>query len=275
MSKSIKFIILSFLFIIVCYASYRAYDIFAIRKEAENSYDVLNQYVQVLPTTQEEIIDSPKIDRQLEVDFNSLITENSDFYGWLYLPNDDIINYPVVQCEDNKYYLKHLFNGKQNAHGTLFIDYRNNLKDLNDNTVLYGHKMLNKTMFHALDKFKKQEYYEEHPVFYLELPDKEYRLEVFASYVTTPISNAYTMTFNEEEGYLLDADGNVHKSYKFNETVPTFKQWYKSVLQQSLIETDVEVEEGDKIFTLSTCDYTYSYNGRFVVHCKVVETGAK
>lgn len=274
MSKSVKVIILVILLAILSYASYRAYDIFSAQKEAESSYDTLNQYIQTPTAPKEEVEEElTGINRQLEVDFEALIAENSDFYGWLYLPNDDIINYPVVQGEDNDYYLKHLFDGTYNIHGTLFVDYRNSQDPLNENTIIYGHRMQTPTMFHNLRNFKMQEYYEEHPIFYLELPDKEYKLEVFASYVTGSISDAYTITFNEEDGDIVDADGNIHVSYKLNEDVPTFEDWYEKVLNKSLIETDVEVKKGDKIITFSTCDYSFD-NARFVVHCKVVETGA-
>lgn len=275
MSKSVKVIVLCILFLILGYSSYRAYDIFSVQEDASNSYDTLNQYIQVKETeVSEEKEEVQEIKRYLEVDFEALKEENSDFYGWLYLINDDIINYPVVQGEDNKYYLKHLFDGRSNVHGTLFLDYRNHQDPLDDNSIIYGHRMNNKAMFHNLSGFKKQEYYEEHPYFYLELPDKEYKLEVFASYVTTAVSDAYIITFNEEDGYITDSEGNKHISYKFNETVSTFEQWYANVMNKNLLETNIEVKKEDKIITLSTCDYTFD-NARFVVHCKIIETGAK
>lgn len=276
MRKPVKIIILCVLFIILGYSSYRAYDIFSVQEDASNSYDTLNEYVQV--KEESEVIEgreeAQEIKRYLEVDFKALKEENSDFYGWLYLINDDIINYPVVQGEDNEYYLNHLFDRKSNAHGTLFLDYRNKQDPLDDNSIIYGHRMQSKSMFNNLSGFKKQEYYQEHPCFYLELPDKEYRLEVFASYITSAVSDAYTITFNEEDGYVTDADGNRHIAYKFNDTIPTFEEWYEKVMNKNLLETNVEVTKEDRIFTFSTCDYTFD-NARFVVHCKVIETGAK
>lgn len=278
MRKSIKCILMAIILCILGYSLYRAYDLFSVRKEASDSLAEISQYAQVKEDTDETSVSEEKeLVRAIDVDFDSLIEQNSDFFGWLYLPNDDIINYPVCQGEDNVYYLTHLFDGKKNANGTLFLDYRNVkgtcMEEFSDNSIIYGHTMKNKKMFHALGSFKKQDYYEEHPYFYLELPEHEYRLDVFACYVCPAVSDAYTLEFNKPEGVIIDADGNEQIAYKYSEAVLTFDEWYKDVMEKNLLTTNVEVEEGDKIFTFSACDYSFN-NARVVVHCKVVDTNA-
>ena len=71
-----------------------------------------------------------------EIDFVSLKEINEDVVGWLFLP-DTVINYPVVQGEDNSYYLKRLVDGSYNANGSLFVDYQNEMDFSDDNTLIY------------------------------------------------------------------------------------------------------------------------------------------
>lgn len=283
-----KLIIIIILCCVSVYAGFQIYNILISRKEANDIYDSAMQHVSInvninnieptdetdvtLPSVPQDIDEQVKIDRYIDVDFSALEETNSDFFGWLYLINDNIINYPVVQGSDNSYYLKHTFDKKYNSHGTLFIDYRNNIDEFNDNSIIYGHTMQSATMFNSLGKFKKQDYYEEHPYFLLETPDAEYKLEVFACYATPAISNAYIIDFNEVVNTFVDNNGNEQNFYKYDESIPVFEEWYDEVMSKNLIETNVVVEPVDKIFTMSACDYTFQ-NARVVVHCKVVKTG--
>ncbi len=72
----------------------------------------------------EEIIGEQLTEKVLNVDFDELKEINEDVAAWLYIP-DTIINYPVVQGEDNNFYLKHLLDGTYNANGCLFVDCKN------------------------------------------------------------------------------------------------------------------------------------------------------
>ena len=93
-----------------------------------------------------------------EIDFDALKTVNEDVVGWLYLP-DTVISYPVVQGDDNSYYLKHLVDGTYNANGCLFMDHKNQRDLKDDNTLIYGHHMESGKMFASLVKYKDQEFY--------------------------------------------------------------------------------------------------------------------
>lgn len=105
--------------------------------------------------------ETPKEVAFIVVDFEELWKENGDVVGWLYCP-DTVINYPVVQGDDNDYYLRRLLDGSNNIAGTLFIDARNK-GDFSDwNTVVYGHNMRNDTMFGTLTEYASQEYYCSH-----------------------------------------------------------------------------------------------------------------
>lgn len=177
----------------------------------------------------------------ISVDFAALQKANPDIVAWIY-SLDTVINYPIVKGTDNVYYLHRLVNGQKNANGTLFMDCQNTGTFGDENTIIYGHHMKNGSMFASLEKYKKQAYYEEHPVMYLLTPEKAYRLVIFAGFVTAADADVYTLQFGEGDR----------------------QQWLETAMQRSDFQTDVQIEEGEPLVTLSTCDYTYN-DARYVV----------
>ena len=181
-----------------------------------------------------------------EIDFASLIEINEDVVGWLYLP-DTVINYPVVQGEDNSYYLKRLVDGSYNANGSLFIDYQNQMDFSDDNTLIYGHHMDSGKMFATLVKYKNQEFYDEHPIIYFLTEEQNYKVEIFAGYVTTPDSDSYLLTAGSRA-----------------QTI----EWMKEMFHNSDFYADVTIRPEDHIMTFSTCDYDF-HDARYVIHGKM------
>lgn len=177
----------------------------------------------------------------IEVDFEVLWETNEDVVGWIYC-EDTPINFPVVQAEDNDYYLRRLIDGTWNSSGTLFADYRNAADFSDSNTIIYGHNMKNKGMFGTLSNYKEQSYYDEHPLMWLLTPDGNYKVELIAGYVTSSTSEIYSIGQPEEEVLAL-AEQSIEKS--------TFI-------------SDVQVLQGDRFVTLSTCSYEYD-NARYVL----------
>mgnify|MGYP000782800669 FL=1 len=96
-----------------------------------------------------------------EVDFSVLREINPDIVAWIYIEGTKI-NYPIVQGGDNSYYLKHLFSGEWNGSGCIFLDFRNDVSFADRHSIIYGHHMKNGTMFTDIDKYKKQEFFDEH-----------------------------------------------------------------------------------------------------------------
>ena len=97
----------------------------------------------------------------LAVDFASLQAENGDVFGWIYSKGSQI-NYPVVQGSDNVFYMDHLYNEEWNPGGAIFMDYRNQPDFSDYNTIIYGHNMLDGTMFASLGKYSAPGYYDTH-----------------------------------------------------------------------------------------------------------------
>ncbi len=172
----------------------------------------------------------------IAIDFAALLADCPDVVGWLYCP-DTPINYPVVQAEDNNFYLRRLLDGTWNSSGSIFMDYRCPSDLSGWNTVVYGHNMKNDAMFGTLQDYKKQEYYDTHPVLYLLTPAQNYKIDLIGGY-TTPgtAEDTYSIPNSQEELDVLIAKAR----------------------QQSTFQTDTAVNDGDRLITLSTFDYDYN-----------------
>ena len=183
----------------------------------------------------------PKETLPIGVNFEYLHGINEDVAGWIHC-EDTPISYPFLQSEDNNYYLYRLVDGTQNPAGSLFLDFRNQF-DMSDwNSIIYGHNMNDGTMFACLNEYKKQEYYEEHPVMYLLTPEKAYKVELIAGIMAKADATFYDFPVPEE---------------RREEVV---KGW----LEESTFETKTEILPDDRFITLSTCTYEFD-NARFVV----------
>ena len=126
----------------------------------------------------------------VKIDFDQLLAQYPDTVGWLYCEGTPI-NYPVMQSDDNDYYLRRLPDGTYNTAGSLFADYRCGKIGETNNCIIYGHNMKNGTMFSSLTKYKSQSYYDEHPVLYLYTPEGDYKIELIAGFVSKPTGEVY------------------------------------------------------------------------------------
>ena len=181
------------------------------------------------------------------IDFDRLHEISKDAVAWLYSPGTKL-NYVIARAEDNDYYLHRLLDGTTASGGTLFEDCRNSPDFTAWNTLVYGHNMKNGTMFAELMNYRNPAYYEEHPVMYLYLPGKRYRLELIAGYTTTVEDIIFSVpaTKEERDAVLKHAD------------------------RVSSFISDVTAGAQDKLVTLSTCSYAYD-DARYVVIGRIVE----
>ena len=188
------------------------------------------------------------------MDFTSLLTQNEDLVAWLQIA-DTVVDYPVVQGEDNEFYVNHRFDRKYSRAGTLFMDYRNAQQFEDQNTIIYGHHMGNGTMFCSLKDYKKQAYFDEHPTLMLYTPEGDYRIELFAGYVV-PIRDTALPCF-----------------YMNYEDEAAFMEYIAEAKRRSTFDSEVEVTPMDRIITLCTCTYEV-YNARYVLQGKLVPMNA-
>lgn len=217
-------------------------------RQIDKAYgDLQNRYVGLLLQETEQTPNGEKgQSAPISVDFPALMQENSDIVGWLYCENTPI-QYPVVQSKDNDYYLRRDLHGEYLVGGTLFVDYRCQAVGTGQNLIIYGHNMKNGTMFGALVKYKEQSFYNEHPVLYYLTPDKDYKIELFAGFVTEADSDVYRPEFGDKDSY---------------------EAFLQNIKAKSSFSSDISVTGDDRIVTLSTCSYEFN-NARYVVFGKL------
>lgn len=179
----------------------------------------------------------------ITVDFEGLQAVNSDITGWIY-GEDTLIDYPVVQGEDDDFYLHHSYDKSESSSGSIFVEAGNRPEFADANTIIYGHHMKNKSMFATLSYWGDQEYYEEHPVLWLLTPQQDYKIVLFAGYTTSATSDTYTI---------------------FQEVGPQLEEYIMASAAQSDFQTTVEPGGKERYVLLSTCAYNFD-NARYVLH---------
>ena len=178
----------------------------------------------------------------IEVDFSELWNYYPDLVAWIYCPTNSL-NYPVVQTDNNQFYVNHLPNGKESAGGSLFVDCTNAWDFSDANTVIYGHDMKDGTMFGYLHNYDSHDYYEKHGDIYLLTPTGNYRLEILSAAVVPSDSWLYQKQMTDQRR----------------------KDWAMNAYHLSVIGTQNTANlEAERYVTLSTCSYEYD-NARFVV----------
>ena len=240
-------------------------------KAASDEYDSLRQYAseEVSATeTAEKVSDIKPIELEeaeerkelksnenredfpeMEVDFKALREKNPDTVGWLYVGSCGI-SYPILQGEDNDYYMNHTFEGTVNSSGAIIMDYRDDkyLKDWN--TFIYGHNMKNGSMFGSLKKLLNDEtLYNSDPYIYVYLPSYIYRYKIFSYYKDKPDS----------------------KMYWTADTLQEYRQYIRDALSLSVRDLGVETSEENNMVTLVTCSGSGAGKMRFFVHGEFID----
>lgn len=185
---------------------------------------------------------------RVEKEEENLYDKYEDYRGWIKIDNTNI-NYPIVQGKDNLFYLDKDINKNYLSSGSIFMNYLNH--GFNDeNTVLFGHHMRNKTMFAQLKKYKEKEFFYGDNDIVIEVEnDKVLKYKVFSAYVTDSKDNYIKTNFDDKDQY---------------------KEFLEDIKNKSLYKSDIDVNENDKIITLSTCSYEFN-DARMVVHGKLLK----
>lgn len=172
--------------------------------------------------------------------FDALLQINADLKGWISIPGT-ALSLPVVQGEDNSWYLTHDFYGKQDRHGTVFADCEADLTAGTANIVLYGHHMRDGSMFGILKEYRDAAFCREHPSFFLYLSGEEREYEVYAV-LRNDIFEGNKAPFQ-------------YYDYKKINDEETFEEYCTILAKNAIYDTGVKVQAGDELVTLCTCDY--------------------
>ena len=154
------------------------------------------------------------------MDLPALQQVNSDVIGWIAIPGTEI-SYPLVQGTDNDYYLTHTWNQNSSAVGAIFMDCRCSADFSGFNTIVYGHRMNNGSMFAALKHYKKQDFLQAHPQVYVTNASGTHAYSIYAAYEAALDGTAYYSAFSDETIKKAFIDEGVSLSVIHTGAVPT------------------------------------------------------
>lgn len=249
--NKIILIILSVIFIIgIIYICHYFYNDYNVKKSNE---DILNNIeVDISQVTEQK---SEKI-----LKLEKLQKENDDIIGYLEIEGTKI-SYPVLQCDDNDYYLTRNYKKEKAISGSLFLDKDFDLDKPSTNYLIYGHRMQNGTMFEDLMKYAKEDFYKKHPTIKFTTNKEEAEYEIIAVFY----SRVYYKSEKDVFRYYYFV--NAENEQEFNEYVENSKK-------ASIYDTGKTAKYGDQLMTLSTCEYSQE-DGRFAVVAKKIDEKSK
>ena len=189
----------------------------------------------------------------IDVNCDTLLKENKDTIGYIHINNTNV-SYPILQTDNNIYYLNHSFDKKRNKAGRIYLDYKNDINNLSDNTVIYGHARFDGTMFGSL-KNVLSDYWlknKDNYVIYISTFKENMLFQIFSIY-TVEKENYYIKTS-------FDSD---------NEK----REWLDTMKERNIAPISTEVNIDDKILTLSTCQN--NHGGRIVIQAKLIKRQKK
>ncbi len=268
----IRLIVMLVALAVFVYSGYTLYGFYKEYKKSSDEYDNLEHNYAADKDSESENLDNLEDDAALQsisgrevrtviengeektlpvlknpIDFTQLLSVNSDIVGWLRIRALDI-SYPVVQGEDNDYYLHRTFEKTDNFAGCLFVN-SYNMGDFTDqNTIIYGHNMKNGSMFGKLKNFNDPEVFQKSRYFWIFTPDFIYQYRIFSASVVAKTGLTYQISFTDDE----------------------FDQFITQAYSNSVVDNQgVTVTKDDRIVTLSTC--TGDDATRFVVMGKLAQ----
>ncbi len=221
--------------ILLVYSSINIFKWYNNNKENKQIINEIAESVTINEDTNEE--------KKYKINFEELKQKNSDTVAWLKVENTNI-EFPIVQANNNSYYLTHNFDKKYNVAGWIFADYKNKLDGTDRNIVVYGHNMRNNSMFGSLKDVITEEWYNNEENKYITFVTEN-------DYQTYQVFSVYQI---KTEDYYIQTE------FKSNE----FTEFIDTITKRSKKDFGINVSKEDTILTLSTCSNNNKY--RVVLH---------
>ena len=260
MRKALYTILIVLLVIVFCFSAFQVVNYVIESKEQGEKFDDLSQLRQELQNAAQAT--EPKVPEQVEQEtqpaeetgprmlpeYAALYEMNDDLVGWISIPGTRV-DYPVMQTPDHTdYYLKRNFNQDHSEHGCIYIREACDIMEPSDNITIYGHNMLDGSMFAALHDYIDQETWEKNPLILFDNLYEYHTYEIFAVFKTTA-SMGKGFSYHQ----MVDA-----------ESEEAFIEFFATCKDLSFYDTGITPVYGEKVICLSTCEYTLA-NGRLVV----------
>ena len=216
------------------------------KQEIQEESDLLN----TIEIEQSQVTEATT-ERMLQV--KKLRDENLDIVGWIEIEGTNI-NYPVLQGNDNSYYMNHNYKKEENTYGSIFLDKDYDWSIPSSNLLLYGHNLQDGSLFHDILNYKDESYYNQHPIVRFTTEKEDYEYEIIAAFYSRVYYKSETDVFRYY--YFVNAENEE----EYNEFVNDAKE-------ASIYDTGKTAEYGEQLITLSTCSY-HIEDGRFAVVAK-------
>lgn len=224
-SKGISLLFLIFL-IMFFYSGYKLLKWGIDNKKSEKINN--NIKIETVKVKEKENNESKVKNFELEIDFEKLKAINNDVVGFIEITNTDV-SYPIVQTENNNYYLDKDIYKKHNSCGSIFMSYYCNSKFNSQNTVLFGHNMKSGKMFAVLNSILNGKYGSDFDI-NIYTPTINIKYKPFAVYISEPIIDPINNSFEDEQKFI------------------------NSAISKSAVDFNTNPTATGKILTLSTCD---------------------
>ncbi len=190
-------------------------------------------------------------------DYALYYSKNPETIGYIKIDGTKVDS-PVVQADNNKYYLNHDFYGKTTSYGSIYASYKCSFKPFDRNTLIYGHNMHDGSRFADLINYKDLDFFKKHPVIQFDSLFEKKMWKVYAVFITNG-------SVESDNGYFFD--------FTFNHCSDLcYEEYLKEIDKRKLYDTGVDILPTDKIITLCTCTYEYD-DARLIVMAREVREG--
>ncbi len=215
--------------------------------DASGRYEKIEEAAGIDASTQQNIKVVEEELVGLDIDWDALKTINPQVVGWILIP-DTKVNYPIVQADDNAYYLDHLFDGSSSKVGAIFLDAESDSLLNGKNNIIYGHNMNDGSMFADITRYVDSSYFDQHRTIYIATPEMNYQLEAQFAFVCDAGTQIAQFDFSDDEHFANFIDG---------------------LLQGASVSRVEDISQIDSLFCLATCSYQY-YDARTILCASVV-----
>ncbi len=185
----------------------------------------------------------------LDIDWEALRDINPDVVAWILIPETKI-NYPIVQTDDNEYYLDRLFDRSPSKVGAIFLDAGSTALLDGKNNIIYGHNMNDGSMFTDITRYVDSDFFDEHRTIYISTPEMNYALQAEFAFVCNASTQIAQFDFTNDEH---------------------FSDFVTGLLAGASVSRVEDVDQIDQLFCLATCSYQY-YDARTILCASVVKS---
>lgn len=183
----------------------------------------------------QEVVEEAEEGAPIKIDWGALKAINEDVIGWIYIGCLDV-SYPIMKTDDNAYYLHRTIYRDYLYAGSIFLDMNNSTDFRDPNSIIYGHNMIDGSMFGTLYHIPYQNAAKDDPFFWILTPQGDYKYAMFSAFGTVPETKAYSFFPVRDDSFI---------------------SWALEMQNQSVVSFPAQsFSKNDNVVTLSTCGAT-------------------